>query len=68
MKILVAGGTKGSIKLKNKNIMGKFLMTALFALFLFSCGYEQKKSEAEFFVFEPDIRLFTSYAFMNAAG
>lgn len=30
-----------------------------------SCTHPEKK---EFFVFEPDERLFTSYAFMNAAG
>jgi hypothetical protein len=33
----------------------------------FICN-EQRKSKDEFFVFEPDVRLFTSYAFMNAAG
>ena len=40
----------------------------LLTLILLSCSNEQGKSEDEFFVFDPDIRLFTSYAFMNAAG
>ena len=35
---------------------------------LTSCLSENKKTEKEFFAFKPDIRLFTSYAFMNAAG
>ena len=35
---------------------------------LISCSTENKKIDKELFVFEPDIRLFTSYAFMNAAG
>lgn len=42
-------------------------ITMLSILFV-SYSYEQRRSEDEFFVFEPDIRLFTSYAFMNAAG
>jgi len=42
-------------------------ITMLPVLFVF-CSNEQSRSEDEFFVFEPDIRLFTSYAFMNAAG
>jgi hypothetical protein len=33
-----------------------------------SSSTEYKKDEKEFFKFEPDIRLFTTYAFMNAAG
>lgn len=39
----------------------------IFILFT-SSSTNQKKDEKEFFVFKPDIRLFTSYAFMNAAG
>jgi hypothetical protein len=35
---------------------------------LISCTGDYKTRNYEFFVFEPDIRLFTSYAFMNAAG
>lgn len=55
-------------KIKNALIMKKVAIAGLMALFLQSCGAGQSQSEAEFFVFEPDIRLFTSYAFMNAAG
>jgi Domain of unknown function (DUF4932) len=36
--------------------------------FIISCSPANKKSDKEFFVFKPDIRLFTSYTFMNAAG
>lgn len=44
-------------------------MIAAFSIYFFlSCGKETRKSQDDFFVFEPDIRLFTSYAFMNAAG
>ena len=35
---------------------------------LASCLADNKKAEKDFFIFEPDIRLFTSYSFMNAAG
>lgn len=37
-------------------------------LIILSCATDNKTENHEFFVFEPDIRLFTSYAFMNAAG
>ncbi len=47
------------------NIIKKMLLFAGIGL-ITSC-YRQK-DESDFFVFEPDIRLFTSYAFMNAAG
>lgn len=40
----------------------------MFSILFIACSNEQRKSEDDFFVFEPDIRLFTSYAFMNAAG
>ncbi len=43
------------------------IILLIFNLFA-SCSTEHKKDEKEFFVFEPDIRLFTSYAFMNAGG
>jgi len=48
--------------------MKKFVTAALLLSILFSCRNKNKNNEDEFFVFEPDIRLFTSYAFMNAAG
>jgi len=48
--------------------MIKIATVVLFLSIMFSCGNTQKNNEDEFFVFEPDIRLFTSYAFMNAAG
>jgi len=44
------------------------LIASISIFFLLSCGKENRKSQDDFFVFEPDIRLFTSYAFMNAAG
>jgi len=40
----------------------------MLTLILFACANKKIKDEDNFFVFEPDIRLFTSYAFMNAAG
>jgi len=40
----------------------------MLTLILFACANKKNKDEDNFFVFEPDIRLFTSYAFMNAAG
>lgn len=40
----------------------------LFLFLMFSCRNAKEDVQDEFFVFEPDIRLFTSYAFMNAAG
>jgi hypothetical protein len=45
-------------------------LTSILMIFflLISCSTENKKINKDFFVFEPDIRLFTSYAFMNAAG
>jgi len=49
-------------------MIGKSIIAATFILLMFSCGKEKEKNENEFFVFEPDVRLFTSYAFMNAAG
>lgn len=48
--------------------MKRLLITAILIFFLVSCGKENRKRQDDFFVFEPDIRLFTSYAFMNAAG
>jgi len=48
--------------------MKKLTSILLFFFLLISCSTENKKIDKEFFVFEPDIRLFTSYAFMNAAG
>ncbi len=48
--------------------MNKITFIAFFSILLVSCSNEQRRSKDEFFVFEPDIRLFTSYAFMNAAG
>ena len=48
--------------------MKKIAVAALLVLLMFSCKINQGKGENEFFVFEPDLRLFTSYAFMNAAG
>ena len=48
--------------------MKKLAIAAILVLLMVSCNNKQGKVENEFFVFEPDIRLFTSYAFMNAAG
>jgi hypothetical protein len=48
--------------------MNKITFIIILSILLVSCANEQRKSKDEFFVFEPDIRLFTSYAFMNAAG
>lgn len=46
--------------------MKNLAVIALMVLLVFFCKNKQEKNE--FFVFEPDIRLFTTYAFMNAAG
>jgi hypothetical protein len=48
--------------------MKKLIITSMIFTLFTSCSTENKKEEKDFFVFEPDIRLFTSYAFMNAAG
>lgn len=48
--------------------MRKLITLAVLTLMLFACANKKNKVEDNFFVFEPDIRLFTSYAFMNAAG
>lgn len=48
--------------------MNKITFIIILSILLVSCANEQRKSKDEFFVFEPDIRLLTSYAFMNAAG
>lgn len=46
----------------------KKLIILLIGFVLISCSNDEKTKSHEFFVFKPDIRLFTSYAFMNAAG
>jgi len=48
--------------------MRKTANIALILFLMFSCRNTKENIQDEFFVFEPDIRLFTSYAFMNAAG
>ncbi len=48
--------------------MKKQIIVAIVAMLISSCTNEHGRDNNEFFVFEPDIRLFTSYAFMNAAG
>lgn len=48
--------------------MKNLLLTTLLLLFLYIFAKAQQIKDDNFFVFEPDIRLFTSYAFMNAAG
>ncbi len=48
--------------------MKKLTTLAMLTLMLFACAHKKNAVEDKFFVFEPDIRLFTSYAFMNAAG
>ncbi|HAQ37824.1 MAG TPA: hypothetical protein DCX89_03530 [Saprospirales bacterium] len=48
--------------------MKKLIILAMLTLILFACASKKNVVEDNFFVFEPDIRLFTSYAFMNAAG
>jgi len=48
--------------------MKKSIILTMLTFLLFACTNKQNKVEDNFFVFEPDIRLFTSYAFMNAAG
>ncbi len=42
------------------------ILTMVFILI--SCSNDNQVDDKDFFVFEPDIRLFTTYAFMNAAG
>ena len=48
--------------------MKNSIILTMLIFILFACTNKQNKVEDNFFVFEPDIRLFTSYAFMNAAG
>ena len=48
--------------------MKKQAFFLMILVLLTSCLSKDKKNEKEFFMFSPDIRLFTSYAFMNAAG
>ena len=48
--------------------MNKITFIVILSILLVSCANEQRKSKDEFFVFKPDIRLFTSYVFMNASG
>ncbi len=48
--------------------MKKTAIAAILTILFCSSGNGQNNSTGDFFVFEPDIRLFTSYAFMNAAG
>jgi hypothetical protein len=48
--------------------MRNSFIALILILLMFSCENKTGKSKDEFFVFEPDVRLFTSYAFMNAAG
>lgn len=48
--------------------MKKQVILFILSIILSSCISQSKKIEKDFFCFEPDIRLFTSYAFINAAG
>jgi len=48
--------------------MRRLTFITMLSILFVSYSNGQGKNEDEFFVFEPDIRLFTSYAFMNAAG
>ena len=48
--------------------MKKLINILLTVSLIISCSNEKTKENKEFFIFEPDIRLFTTYAFMNAAG
>lgn len=68
LNLLYKNNNINKTKRIKKTIMKKLAIAALSLLLLFSCKNQQAKDENEFFVFEPDIRLFTSYAFMNAAG
>lgn len=54
--------------IKKLPLMKRFTFITMVTILLISCSNENRKSKDEFFVFEPDLRLFTSYAFMNAAG
>ncbi len=53
---------------KNTLHMKKLISILLITLFVISCSVNKENSYKEFFIFKPDIRLFTSFAFMNAAG
>jgi len=53
---------------KNTLYMKKLINILLTVSLLISCSDGNIKENKEFFVFKPDIRLFTTYAFMNAAG
>ncbi len=46
----------------------KAIVVILTVIILISCSGDNKTGNREFFIFEPDIRLFTAFAFMNAAG
>jgi len=46
--------------------MMKSLIPVLTVILVLSCS--RRTNNKDFFIFEPDIRLFTSYSFMNAAG
>ena len=46
--------------------MKSLIYVLLTAILVLSCS--KAANNKDFFIFEPDIRLFTSYAFMNAAG
>jgi len=48
--------------------MRRITILSLTGLVLISCSTNSITENHEFFIFEPDIRLFTAYAFMNAAG
>jgi len=48
--------------------MNKITFIIILSILLVSCANDKERVKMSFFVFEPDIRLFTSYAFMNAAG
>lgn len=48
--------------------MKKLISILIISLFVISCSSNKENTNKGFFVFEPDIRLFTSYTFMNAAG
>ncbi len=48
--------------------MKKAIIVAIMSVLFCSSVNTQNDNKGGFFVFEPDSRLFTSYAFMNAAG
>jgi hypothetical protein len=48
--------------------MKKSAIAIIIVMLICSSINGQNRKEDDFFVFEPDIRLFTSYAFMNVAG